>query len=103
MFNVLKVYYHYVLLLGIFASQNLSNPKSTEGIQEIEELLEIVSLGSNSDQIQTNFTIVRGLAYYDGFCVETDLGFKAKNAKGTEVNIGSVCSARPTRSSRNLL
>ena len=71
---------------------NLSNPISLEGIKEIEELLEIASLGNDSDQIQTNFTIVRGLAYYDGFIVETDLGFKIKNAKGKEVNIGSICS-----------
>ena len=27
------------------------------------------------DQVKTNFTIVRGLAYYDGFCVETNLKF----------------------------
>jgi histidyl-tRNA synthetase len=54
--------------------------------------MEIVSFGDNSDQIQTNFTIVRGLDYYDGFCVETNLDFKIKNIKGKEVDIGSICS-----------
>jgi histidyl-tRNA synthetase len=44
------------------------------------------------DKIKTNFTIVRGLAYYDGFCVETNLNFKTKNNKGKEVDIGSICS-----------
>ena len=71
---------------------SLSNPLTIEGIKEIEELKEIVSLGDNSDQIQTNFTIVRGLDYYDGFCVETNLDFKTKNIKGKEVDIGSICS-----------
>ena len=71
---------------------SLSNPLINEGIKEIEELMEIVSFGDNSDQIQTNFTIVRGLDYYDGFCVETNLDFKIKNIKGKEVDIGSICS-----------
>jgi len=71
---------------------DLSNPLTIEGIKEIEELMEIVSFGDNSDQIQTNFTIVRGLDYYDGFCVETNLDFKTKNIKGKEVDIGSICS-----------
>ena len=71
---------------------NLKNPVSKEGIQEMEELYEILSYGDYVNQIKTNFTIVRGLAYYDGFCVETNLNFKATNAKGKEVDIGSICS-----------
>ena len=31
--------------------------------------------------IKPNFTIVRGLAYYDGFCVETNLNLKVKIPK----------------------
>ena len=72
--------------------KNLKNPLSQEGIQELEELFKILSYGDYSDQIKTNFTIVRGLAYYDGFCVETNLNFKATNSKGKEVDIGSICS-----------
>jgi len=71
---------------------NLKNPLSQEGIKELEDLLEVVSYGDYLDQIKTNFTIVRGLAYYDGFCVETNLNFKATNNKGKEVDIGSICS-----------
>ncbi len=71
---------------------NLKNSLSQEGIKELEDLLEIASYGDYLDQIKTNFTIVRGLAYYDGFCVETNLNFKAKNNKGKEVDIGSICS-----------
>jgi len=71
---------------------NLKNPLSQEGIEELEKLFEILSYGDYVNQVKTNFTIVRGLAYYDGFCVETNLNFKATNAKGKEVDIGSVCS-----------
>ena len=71
---------------------SLSNPISIEGIREIENLLEIISYGDYSNQIKTNFTIVRGLAYYDGFCIETNLSFKAKNNKGKEIDVGSICS-----------
>jgi len=71
---------------------NLKNPLSREGIKELEDLLEVASYGDYSDQIKTNFTIVRGLAYYDGFCVETNLKFKTTNNKGKEVDIGSICS-----------
>ena len=70
----------------------LKNPLSVEGIKETENLLEIISYGKYQEFIQTNFNIVRGLAYYDGFCVETNLNFKVKNPKGKEVNIGSIAS-----------
>jgi histidyl-tRNA synthetase len=72
--------------------KNLKNPLSQEGIKELEDLLEVASYGDYLDQIKTNFTIVRGLDYYDGFCVETNLNFKATNNKGKEVDIGSICS-----------
>ncbi len=72
--------------------ENFKNPVTQEGIKELEELFEILNFGNYSDQVKTNFTIVRGLDYYDGFCVETNLNFKAKNIKGKEVDIGSICS-----------
>tara|TARA_B100001057_G_scaffold295552_1_gene295634 strand:- start:2526 stop:3923 length:1398 start_codon:yes stop_codon:yes gene_type:complete len=72
--------------------QILKNPLSSEGIKELEQFFEVLNYGSNADQVKINFTIVRGLDYYDGFCVETNLNFKAKNNKGKEVDIGSICS-----------
>ena len=63
-----------------------------DGIKELEQLFEVLNYGNNAAQVKANFTIVRGLAYYDGFCVETNLNFKAKNSKGKEVDIGSICS-----------
>ena len=71
---------------------SLKNPLSQEGINELEDLLMVADYGGYLDQIKINFTIVRGLAYYDGFCVETNLNFKATNYKGKEVDIGSICS-----------
>jgi histidyl-tRNA synthetase len=72
--------------------KNLKSPLSQEGIEELETLFEILSYGDYAGQVKTNFTIVRGLAYYDGFCVETNLNFQATNAKGKEIDIGSICS-----------
>ena len=72
--------------------ENFKNPLTQEGIKELEELFKVLNFGNYSDQVKTNFTIVRGLDYYDGFCVETNLNFKAKNVKGKEVDIGSICS-----------
>ncbi len=71
---------------------NLKNPLSTEGIKEIEDILEIISYGKYTKLIEPNFAIVRGLAYYDGFCVETNLSFKVKNLKGKEIDVGSIAS-----------
>ena len=72
--------------------ENLKNPISQEGIKELEDLFEVLGYGSNLDQVKTNFTIVRGLAYYSDFIVETNLNFKVTNNKGKEVDIGSICS-----------
>ena len=52
----------------------------------------MLDFGNYSELVKTNFTIVRGLAYYDGFCIETNLDFKTTNNKGKEIDIGSVCS-----------
>ena len=65
--------------------QNSKNPLIQEGIKELEQLFEILNYGNNAAQVKANFTIVRGLAYYDGFCVETNLNFKAKNNKGKKL------------------
>jgi len=72
--------------------QIFKNPLTQEGIKELEDLFKVLSFGNYLDKVKINFTIVRGLAYYDGFCVETNLNFKAKNKKGKEVDIGSICS-----------
>ena len=72
--------------------KNFKNPITQEGIKEMEEIFEILNYGDFADQVKANFTVVRGLDYYDGFCLETNLNFKATNNKGKEVDIGSICS-----------
>ena len=72
--------------------ESLKNPLSQEGIKELEDLFEVLGYGSNLSQVKTNFTIVRGLAYYSDFIIETNLNFKVTNTKGKEVDIGSICS-----------
>ena len=72
--------------------QDFKNSITQEGITELEDLFEVLDFGNYSELVKTNFTIVRGLAYYDGFCIETNLNFKTTNNKGKEIDIGSVCS-----------
>ena len=72
--------------------KNFKNPITQEGVKEMEEIFEILNYGDFADQVKANFTVVRGLDYYDGFCLETNLNFKATNNKGKEVDIGSICS-----------
>ena len=72
--------------------ETLKNPLSQEGIKELEQVFKVVGYGSYLNQVKTNFTIVRGLAYYSDFIVETNLNFKVTNNKGKEVDIGSICS-----------
>ena len=72
--------------------ESLKNPLSQEGIKELEDLFEVLGYRSNLNQVKTNFTIVRGLAYYSDFIIETNLNFKVTNTKGKEVDIGSICS-----------
>ena len=72
--------------------ETLKNPLSQEGIQELENVFQILGYGPNLNQVKTNFTIVRGLSYYDSFIVETNLNFKVTNNKGKEIELGSICS-----------
>ena len=51
-----------------------------------------MSYGKNQDSVKIDVTKIRGLSYYTGFLVETNLNFKVTNAKGKEINIGSVAS-----------
>jgi len=71
---------------------NLKNPLSLEGINELEELFEVLSYGNNQDSIKVDITKIRGMSYYTSYLVETNLNFKVVNAQGKEINIGSVAS-----------
>ncbi len=51
----------------------LKNPLSKEGIIETEKLLEILDYGKYSNQIKLSLAKVRGINYYSGWLVETEL------------------------------
>ena len=72
--------------------ETLKNPLSQEGIQELENVFQLLGYGSNLNQVKTNFTIVRGHSYYDSYIVETNVNFKVTNNKGKEIELGSICS-----------
>ena len=64
---------------------NLTNDLSKEGILETEKLQEILDYGKYSNQVKLKIQKVRGLNYYTGWLVETELNLK--NFTGL-----SVCS-----------
>tara|TARA_B100002051_G_scaffold226962_1_gene222832 strand:- start:109 stop:1494 length:1386 start_codon:yes stop_codon:yes gene_type:complete len=72
--------------------KSVKNKLSLEGIEELEKLFNIIAKGKFIDFIRLNLNIVRGLEYYSGNCWETNLNFKAKNAKGKSIDIGSCAS-----------
>ena len=54
-------------------SSVLKNPLSKEGIIETEKLLEILDYGKYFNQIKLSIEKVRGINYYSGWLVETEL------------------------------
>lgn len=51
----------------------LKNPLSTEGIEETNKLFEILNYGKYLDQINFSIEKVRGINYYSGWLVETEI------------------------------
>ena len=70
----------------------LKSPLSIEGINEIEQLLEMASYGDFLDCIEVSTEIQRGLSYYNSNVFETTLNVDLKNDKGISVPIGSCAS-----------
>ena len=70
----------------------LKSPLSIEGINQIEQLLEMASYGDYLDCIEISTEIQRGLSYYNSFAVETALNVDLRNDKGASVAIGSCAS-----------
>ena len=74
---------------------NLKNSLSKEGILEMEKLLEIVSLGKYEKQVKLTLEKCRGLFYYDGWTVETELNFE--NWEGISICSGGEYSSLISR------
>lgn len=61
------------------------------GVQELETIAELMSAqGYNSDRIEIDPSVVRGLGYYTGPVYEAELTFEIKDDKGRPRQFGSV-------------
>ncbi len=69
-----------------------NNSLQKEGINELEEILEILNEDKYLDQVQIDSSKVRGLNYYDSITFETTINFKVKNKQNKLVELGSVAS-----------
>ena len=74
---------------------NLKNSLSKEGILEMEKLIEMVSFGKYAKQVQLSLEKCRGLFYYDGWTVETELNFE--NWEGISICSGGEYSSLISR------
>ncbi len=68
------------------------NELQKEGINELEEILEILNENKYLDQVQVDPSRIRGLNYYDSVVFETIINFKVKNKQNKLVELGSVAS-----------
>ncbi|PTX54320.1 histidyl-tRNA synthetase [Litoreibacter ponti] len=61
------------------------------GVQELETIAELMAAqGYNSDRIEIDPSVVRGLGYYTGPVYEAELTFEIKDEKGRPRQFGSV-------------
>ena len=72
--------------------KKIDNSLAREGIEELEDLFELLSYGEYLDQVKFNSSIVRGMDMYTGNVIETNLKFEVKNSKGKIIDPGAVCS-----------
>jgi histidyl-tRNA synthetase len=87
-------------LLGVSSGNDLLNrlkdkvhfgPSGDAGLSELSSIIGIVRAnGFDSDRVEIDQTIVRGLDYYTGPVFEAQLQFGVKNEAGEEVVFGSV-------------
>jgi histidyl-tRNA synthetase len=73
------------------ALQGSINSVVDEGFKQVLSIAKIVSAsGYNTDRVQFDASIIRGLDYYTGPVFEAQLTFPVKNEAGEEVVFGSV-------------
>ena len=81
---------------GLFSWWNRIAPEQgpgtvgSEGIRELEAILNILSAGNYTDRIKLDSGIVRGLDYYTGAVYEAQLTFPVTNEQGETIVFGSV-------------
>ena len=73
-----------------FSSLALENARASEGIRELQQMVELTDAASYGDRIAFDPSVVRGLDYYTGPVFEAELTFEVKNEDGQSVRFGSV-------------
>jgi histidyl-tRNA synthetase len=74
------------MMFGAVAGSQLG----TEGVQELDEINQLVGASGYSDRIKIDPSVVRGLEYYTGPVYEIELLIETKDEKGRPVRFGSV-------------
>ncbi|MEM6307576.1 MAG: ATP phosphoribosyltransferase regulatory subunit, partial [Pseudomonadota bacterium] len=68
-----------------------SSPIGTEGVQELEQIADLLSAqGYDADRVMIDPSVVRGLGYYTGPVYEAELTFEIQDEKGRPRQFGSV-------------
>jgi histidyl-tRNA synthetase len=74
-----------------FAAAIANSKQIHEGLGELDQIrLLVEAAGYGIDQIETSFSVVRGLEYYTGPVFEVELTFPVTNDDGQVVRFGSV-------------
>jgi histidyl-tRNA synthetase len=69
----------------------LQHPKIEEGLQELELINDLISVGAYDDsRVRIDPSIVRGLEYYTGPVFEAELTFETPGEDGKPIRFGSV-------------
>ena len=77
--------------LAVIAQSVEGSENGKAGVAEVGEIMKLVtSSGYETDRVQLDTGIVRGLDYYTGAVFEAQLTFPVQNEKGQDVVFGSV-------------
>ncbi len=73
-------------LLSIFGE----NKRTSEGLEELNQIADLVDTAGYTGQIRIDPSVVRGLEYYTGPVFEAELLFETVNDKGEPARFGSI-------------
>jgi histidyl-tRNA synthetase len=62
----------------------------SQGVDELEQIAELIDVGHYAGRIVIDPSVIRGLEYYTGPVFEAELTFEVKDEKGNPVRFGSV-------------
>jgi histidyl-tRNA synthetase len=76
--------------LANFSTAVEGSAVGSEGVQELQQIAELVDAGGYTGRIVIDPSVIRGLEYYTGPVFEAELTFEVKDEKGNPVRFGSV-------------